>query len=399
MKSRRIVSCAGRALDRRRLLGMMLQSSLLPAATAWWPAQVAARPELAVPETAEQALDVFQLKAVAEQKLDNSAWHFLVNGSDDGKTVAANREAFDRWQIRVRRLVDVSSVDTSVEVLGEQLDNPILLAPVGAQQRLHEEGELATVRAAGKRGNLMISSTASNFSVGEISAQATAPLWFQLYASKDPALMRKLLKDAERAGCGVLVLTVDSPTRGNRLGERWFDRGRPLGRMGNLENYPGAPRIGSPALTWDIVPWLRANTRMRIVLKGIVTREDGALCLKHRVDGIIVSNHGGRQEESGRSTLASLPEVLESVEGKLPVLIDGGFRRGTDIFKALALGARAICIGRPYLYGLAAFGQAGVERSLAILHSELKRIMQFAGTTRISAITRDYLNRDMSEDI
>jgi isopentenyl diphosphate isomerase/L-lactate dehydrogenase-like FMN-dependent dehydrogenase len=384
-----------RTLARRRLLQLMLQLSLVPAAAAGacWPGRAGARPELAVPETADQALDVFQLKAVARQKLDHAAWHFLVNGADDGKTVAANRSAFDRWQIRVRRLVDVSRVDTSVSVLGEQLENPIILAPVGAQQTLHEEGELASVRAAGNRRNLMICSTVTSFSIGEIAAEASGRLWFQLYASKDQALMKKLIDDAERAGCGVLVLTVDAPARGNREGERWFRGSRPAGRMGNFENYAGPPRIGDSALTWDIVPWLRANTRMRIVLKGIVTREDAALCLKNRVDGIIVSNHGGRQEESGRGTLQSLPEVLEGVEGELPVLIDGGIRRGTDIVKALALGARAICIGRPYLYGLAAFGQAGVERSLLILRSELTRIMQLAGTTRISAITRDYLTQ------
>jgi len=235
----------------------------------------------------------------------------------------------------------------------------------------------------------------TSYSVGEIAAVGDAPLWFQLYASKSGAFMQKLINDAEAAGCRVLVLTVDGPTLGNREGERWFrgQGGRASARLGNFENFKGPKGIGDASLTWDIVQWLRAHTRMRVVLKGIVTREDAALCVTHGVDGIIVSNHGGRQEESNRGTLESLPEVLDGADGRLPVLIDGGFRRGTDIFKALALGARAVCIGRPYLWGLGAFGADGVDRVVRILQAELKRIMQFAGTKNIAAINRDYLVR------
>jgi len=381
---------------RRRLLRFMLESPLIATAaglSAWWPSSGFARPELAVPESAKQALDVFQIKAAARQKLDLKTWHFVMNGADDGNTMNANREAFDAWQIRVRRLVDVSRVDTSVNILGETLKSPIILAPVGAQQSLHDDGELATVRAASARSNLMICSTVTNYSIGEIAGAGDGPLWFQLYAGKHKPFIKKLIDDAEVAGCRVLVLTIDGPTLGNREAERWFRKqgGRDPARLGNFEAYPGPKSIGNAALTWDIVAWLRANTRMQIVLKGIVTREDAALCVKHGVDGIIVSNHGGRQEESNRGTLESLPEVLDGADGRVPVLVDGGFRRGTDIFKALALGARAICIGRPYLWGLGAFGEEGVSRVLLILNAELKRIMQFAGTTSIDAITSDYL--------
>jgi len=163
--------------------------------------------------------------------------------------------------------------------------------------------------------------------------------------------------------------------------------------MGNFEDYQGKKGIGDPSLTWDIVPWLRANTGMKILLKGIVTREDAELCVTHGIDGIIVSNHGGRQEESGRGTLECLPEVIAAVDGHFPVLIDGGFRRGTDVFKALALGARAVCIGRPYLWGLGAFGEAGVARVLALLDAELTRIMKLAGTVDVAAIGPEYLSR------
>jgi isopentenyl diphosphate isomerase/L-lactate dehydrogenase-like FMN-dependent dehydrogenase len=289
----------------------------------------------------------------------------------------------------------VSRIDTGVEVLGQVLKSPIILAPVGAQQSLHDDGELATSSAAGTRRTLMICSTMTNYSVGEIVAAGRGPHWFQLYPSSNRAFMKKLIDDAEAAGCRVVVLTIDGPTLGNREAERWFrgQGGNESVRLGNFENFSGPTPIGDSSLTWDIMNWLRANTRMKIVLKGIVTREDAALAVKHRVDGIIVSNHGGRQAESNRGTLESLPEVLDGADGRIPVLIDGGFRRGTDVFKALAIGAKAVCIGRPYLWGLGAFGEEGVDRVIRILQSEFKRIMQFAGTTSVDAITADYLTR------
>lgn len=376
---------------RRRLLQGLLGTPLL---AGLWPAAGRAHPALAIPERAAQALDVFQLKAVAQAKLAPPAWHFIAAHADDGKTVAANRSVMDDWLIRVRRLVDVSHIDTSLELLGERLATPICIAPVGNQLLIHPEAELASARAASRRRNLMIVSTVSSMPVEEIAAAAKGPLWFQLYASRDTALMRFLLQRAERAGCRTVVLTVDSPTRGNREAERWFapqiDRSRL--RLGNFEGYPGGPRIGDPALDWGIVAWLRDNTRMQLVLKGIVTGEDAERCVRHGVDGLIVSNHGGRQEESGRGTLACLPEVVAAAGG-LPVLIDGGFRRGTDVFKALALGARAVCLGRPCLWGLGAFGQPGVARVLSLLQAELERIMRFAGTRRLDEISPASLER------
>lgn len=386
------------SVARRRLLEFMLGSPALASMAAlstWWPSEAHARPELAIPETAQQSLDIFQVKAAAQRRLDLQAWHFIVNGADDGKTMTANRRAFDDWQIRVRRLVDVSRIDTSIELFGETLRSPIILAPVGSQQTLHADGELASVRGAAGREHVMICSTVSSYSIGEIAAAAGGPLWFQLYVSKRRPFTQHLIRSAEEAGCRVLVVTIDGPTLGNREAERWFRARSSTGpvQMGNFDNYDGPKGIGDPSMNWDLIAWLRENTHMKIVLKGIVTREDAELCVRHGIDGIIVSNHGGRQEESGRGTLECLPEVLDGVEGRIPVLIDGGFRRGTDIFKALALGADAICIGRPYLWGLGAFGEEGVTRVLALLRSELKRIMQFAGTTSLAAIGPDYLAR------
>ncbi len=386
-----------RRKSRRRLLRFMLESPLWFGAAgvaATWPRVAAARPELALPDRASRALDVWQIKAAAQRQLDLPTWHFIVNGADDGKTMQANREVFDAWQIRARRLVDVSRIDTSLELLGERLASPVILAPVGNQGQIHPDAELATARAAAKKKHLLICSTVTTASLTEIAAAGAGPKWFQLYASPDEALMRHLLKKAESSGCNVLVLTVDSATRGNRMGERWFARDVDRGsfRLGNFLDYSGPPRIGHPGMTWEIVDWLRKNTRMRLVLKGIVTREDAALAVAAGIDGLIVSNHGGRQEESGRATLDSLVEVLAGA-ASLPVLVDGGFRRGTDIFKALALGARAVCIGRPYLWGLGAFGESGVNRVLSILDAELRRIMQLSGRPSLDSIDGDAVVR------
>jgi len=382
---------------RRRLLRFLLQSPLLAVPGLLKPSGgLLARPEFATPEAIDQVLDVFQMQRLAQKALDLETWHFIVNGSDDMRTLEANRQAFDAWQLRVRRLVDVSRVDTGIELFGQKLPTPILLAPAGAQATINPAGEVATMQAASARGHLMISSTISSNSIGEIRAAGAAPLWFQLYASPDQDLMRHLLAGAEAAGCQAVALTVDSPTRGNREGERWFARistRKAPNRMGNFEGYAGPPRIGDPALTWGIVDWLRANTRLPVLLKGIVTREDAELAVRRRVDGLIVSNHGGRQEDSGRGTLECLPEVVAAVRGRMPVLIDGGIRRGTDVFKALALGADAVCIGRPYLFGLAAYGEQGVAKVLAILDSEFQRSMQFAGTTSVAEIRPAYVQR------
>ena len=377
------------------MLRFMLQSPLVAGAAGlaqWWPEALFAYPERAIPDGASQALDVFQLKAVARNKLSAPVWHFITNGADDGLTVAANRAAMQHWQIRPRRLVDVSRIDTSLTLLGERLQTPIVIAPIGNQLSIHPDGELASARAAGTQRNLMLCSTVSSYPVQEIAAAADGPLWFQLYASRDQALMRHLLKKAEAAGCRTVVLTVDGPTRGNREGERWFARqaDRSRMRLGNFEDYPGGPRIGNPAMTWDSLGWLREQTSMQLVLKGIVTHEDASLCRKYGVDGLIVSNHGGRQEESGRGTLDCLPEVVAAA-GDLPVMIDGGFRRGTDVFKALALGASAVCFGRPCLWGLGAFGETGIARVLELLQAELVRIMKLAGTPTLADIRADHV--------
>jgi isopentenyl diphosphate isomerase/L-lactate dehydrogenase-like FMN-dependent dehydrogenase len=293
------------------------------------------------------ATNVFQFEDAARTKLTPEVFHFIADGADDMNTVRANREAFDQLQIRARRLVDVSKVDTTVNVLGHVMETPVILAPIGAQQQVHPEGELASARAAASRKHVFMVSTFSNFSINEIAETGKGPVWFQLYTGPERTMTKQLLQRAEAAGADVVALSVDSAVRGNRESEIAFPLGRQEGirpRLGNFEGLEGRMQIGGSSLTLDYIGWLKANTKMKVIIKGIVTHEDARLCVEHGADGLIVSNHGGRQEESNRGTIECLPEVIKAVEGRIPVLIDGGFRRGTDIFKSLALVAKAMCI-------------------------------------------------------
>jgi isopentenyl diphosphate isomerase/L-lactate dehydrogenase-like FMN-dependent dehydrogenase len=356
------------------------------------------------------AISVFDFEPVARKNLPPAHYGYLATGVDADVTLRANREGFSKFQIRPRRLVNVSKIDMSTELFGVKWETPIVLAPAGSQGTFHPDGELATARAAKSRRHLQILSTVTSTSVEEVTAARGAPVWYQLYPTSSWNVTQALLQRAQSAGCPLVVLTVDLPLGGNRETLRRFikkdtrdcslchsQEGGPV----SIQSKPmfegldltGADDITVAGMTWGFTRRLRNTTRMKLVLKGIVTREDARLCLEHEVDGIIVSNHGGRAEESGRSTIECLPEVLEAVAGRIPVLIDSGFRRGTDLLKALALGARAICIGRPYLWGLAAFGQAGVETVLDILRGELELAMQTAGAPSIDSLSPAFIQR------
>ena len=339
--------------------------------------------------------NVFDLERLSGRVMGEDALNYLNGGADDLLTVRANHEAYAKIQIRARRLIDVSSVSTKLNLFGKELDNPILLSPVGFQGFFHPDGEIGTAKAAVKKNHQMIVSSVSNASVGDIANASQADLWFQLYPSPDRTVTKKLLDRATDAGCKVCFLTVDTPVIGNR--ENHGTTLREMVNSGELEmgNFkdilPKGMSFTDPGMHWDMVDWLRNNTDMKIVLKGIVTKEDAKLAKERNVDGIVVSNHGGRQLESNRATIDCLPEIAEEVNGAFPILIDGGIRRGTDIFKALALGATAICIGRPFCWGLGALGQQGVELALDILKAELIRDMQLAGTTSIEQITGEFV--------
>lgn len=394
-KWRRTVRGRSGGWARRPFPGLLTASALGAAALST--GVLCAQKETAMGQnSAQDATNVLQFEPLARRNLNSEAFHFLSGGADDLKTLHANYQAFDLFQIRARRLVDVSSIDTRIRLLGEELENPILLAPIGNLKLMHDEGELAVARASSTRRHRLIASTVSNFSIDEIAAAGRQPPWFQLYPTDNRTVTRRLLEKAETAGCPVVVLTVDSPVLGNRETQRGTLEKLMEADPDNLGNFRGITEDFypvDPGLTWDFLEWMKKHTAMKLVIKGIVTREDARLCVENGADGLIVSNHGGRQEESNRSTMESLGEVVEAVEGKIPVLIDGGFRRGTDVFKALALGASAVCVGRPYVWGLASFGEEGVERVLELLHSELVRIMQLAGTPDVSAITPAFVER------
>lgn len=377
----------------RRLFFKWLGLSSIPLAVPAYATQVESRSlaegdRLRIAQNKPESL--FELEQVARAKMSADAFLYLNGGADDLLTIKSNTESFRKIQLRARRLVDVSKVSTEVELFGNTLANPILLSPVANQRYFHPDGEIATARAAKTADHVMIASSLSNFTINEIVEKSNVDSWFQLYASTSRDVTKKLIQRAESAGCKVLVLTIDSPVVGNREKFSLINFG--ILRKANYEDIkaPGYSTL-DPGMTWDIVDWLKKSTSMKIVLKGIVTHEDATIAYKKGVDGIIVSNHGGRQLESNRATIDCLPEVVNAVQGKIPVLIDGGIRRGTDIFKALALGAKAVCIGRPFCWGLGAYGQSGVELALTILKDELKRDMQLAGTTSLAAISSNYV--------
>ncbi len=352
---------------------------------------------LAQPEviaTPKDALNVLEFEEAARRAVPIAHFAYMATGVDDDATLRANREGFKKIQLRPRRLVDVSQVDTSIELFGTKWQTPIFICPCGSQRAFHPDGELGTARAARAKNTLQVLSTQTSTSVEDVAQALGHPPWYQLYAPTKWEATEKIVRRAETAGCPVLVFTIDQNGGRNTETEK---------RMAKADTrqcsachphvkpmYEGIGQIGinSPTMTWEYVDRVRNLTKMKLILKGIETREDAALSLEHGADGIVVSNHGGRAEESGRGTIECLPEVIDAVRGRVPVLIDGGFRRGTDIFKALALGAKAVGVGRPYLWGLGAFGQPGVERVLEILRAELTMAMKQCGAPSISAITR-----------
>ncbi|HTS31474.1 MAG TPA: alpha-hydroxy acid oxidase [Bryobacteraceae bacterium] len=357
--------------------------------------------------SAKDALSVMDFAEPAHQALPPAHWGYLSTGVDDNATLEANFAGFKRIQLRPRRLVDVSKTDLKVELFGTVWDSPLFFCPVGYQKAFHPDGELAVARAAQSTKSLQILSSVTSVPVEEIAKARGTPPWFQLYMPNTWSATEKLVKRVEDAGCPVLVWTVDLlGGRNGETGER-FKRldsrdcttchTSARGGVRSSPMFTGIERGVNPAFaTWDYVDRLRKLTRMKLVIKGIETREDARLCRERGVDAIVVSNHGGRATEDLRPTIDSLPEVVDGVGGQIPVLVDGGFRRGTDIYKALASGARAVGIGRPYIYGLAAFGQEGVERVVEILRAELTMVMKQCGTPTIDRITSASIVRKSS---
>jgi isopentenyl diphosphate isomerase/L-lactate dehydrogenase-like FMN-dependent dehydrogenase len=360
---------------------------------------------------AGQALDIFDFEAAARRILPPAHFGYLATGVDGDATLHANTAGFANYSLRVRRMVDIRHIDMSVKLFGTTWETPIFLDPIGSGRAFHPEGELAVARAARSKKHLQILSTMASTGVEDVAAARGEPIWYQLYPTDQWSVAQALVKRAEAAGCPALVLTVDLQAGSNRLTAarsiRHDTRDCSACHTGGLNaglghylarkpmfsglNLSAVTDLTSIDMNWDYLTKLRQIWPRKLVIKGIVTREDAELAVDHGVDGLVVSNHGGRAEDSGRATIESLSEVVEGVRGRVPVLMDGGVRRGTDVFKALALGATAVGIGRPYIWGLASFGQEGVEKVLDILRTELLFAMRQAGTRSIGEIGRPYI--------
>jgi 4-hydroxymandelate oxidase len=405
--------------SRRRLLQYLAGSPLLAgsASLSSLGALLASFPELAsaqsydvlraptkavgdVIDSPDQALNLMDFEPAAKKALPPAHFGYLQTGVDDDATLRANHEDYSKFDIRVRRLIDARKVDTSVTVFGEKWASPIFLCPVSSQGAFYPDAEVAVAAAAKVKGHQLILSTVGSKSVEDVSAA----VWYMLYPTDDWNVTQALVKRAERAGSPAVVLTVDR--QGGRNTETLF-RARRLdtrdcsichkgGFANEVSRKPmfdnldvsHVTNLYGTGMTWDFVKRLQDSTKMKVVLKGIMTGEDAAHAVKAGVDAIIVSNHGGRAEESLQSTIGALPQVVKAVGGRIPVLVDGGVRRGTDVLKALALGATAVGIGRPYCWGLAAFGQPGVEAVLTIIQSEFVTIMRQVGAINVRGISR-----------
>ncbi|APR84252.1 Glycolate oxidase [Minicystis rosea] len=356
----------------------------------------------------DKLLTVDDFERAAEAVLPRMAWDYYRSGADDERTLRANRRAFRHWEIWYRVLVDVAQRSLDTKLLDLELSSPIAIAPTAYHCMACPDGELSTARAAAAAGTLYIVSTLATTRLEDVAAATTGPKWFQLYVHKDRGFTKALVERAEAAGYRAIVLTVDAPLLGRRLADERNGFTLPAGMaMANLIT-PGviastaeeksllAKYVASrhdAALSWKDLAWLRGLTSLPLLLKGIVREDDAVRALEHGVAGVVVSNHGARQLDGSPASIDALPGVVRAVAGRCPVLMDGGVRRGTDVLKALALGASAVLLGRPILWGLAAGGERGVARVLEIMNGELSLAMALAGCPSIADIDADLVRR------
>ena len=352
-------------------------------------------------------INVFDYEKAASAKLQKVVYDYYASGAHDEITLRDNHAAYDRIKLKYRVLVDVSRRTLSTNVLGEQVSMPVLVAPTAFQRMAHPGGEVATVRAAGAAGTIMVLSTLSNSSIEEVVSAASGPVWFQLYVYKDREATAGLVHRAEAAGCKALVVTVDAPLWGRR--ERDVRNRFQLPEGLSVKNLMPAGKEQFPkevadsglaaymadmidqSLTWNVVEWLRSITHLPVLIKGVIRADDAVKAVDHGAAGIIVSNHGGRQLDTAPATIEVLPEIVSAVADKIEVLIDGGIRRGTDVAKAIALGAKAVLVGRPILWGLAVDGKQGVSRVLEMLRSEFDLAMGLCGCSSVNQIQSDLI--------
>ncbi len=381
--------------------GVLAAAKALPLqAGASQEAKAAATPS----DSPAEVVCITDFEPLAKEKMSHLAWEYINGASADELTLRWNREAYQRIRLKPRVLVDVSQLDTRVTLFGQEHPFPILLAPTAYHKLVHPEGEVATVRGAGAAGATMVLSSFSTTSVEEVTAAAKAPVWMQLYAQTDHGFTRDLVQRVEAAGCRALCLTVDSPVIGTRYFEQRVHFALPPGMdRPNLKGLKGASGSHRPqekeiysstldaALNWKDVEWLRSFSKIPLLLKGVLNPEDADRAVKEGVSGIIVSNHGGRNLDTVPATADALPLVADKIAGRIPILVDGGIRRGTDVLKALALGANAVLIGRPQLYGLGAAGETGVARVVNMLRREFEMAMAQTGRPNLAGIDRSVL--------
>ena len=345
--------------------------------------------------SAPEPVSVPDYESLAHERMTHPAWEYINSGSADEVTLRWNREALTRIRLKPRVMVDVSRVDTRIKLFGQEMSHPILLAPTSTHMLAHPEGEVATARGAGAADAVMVISTASNRAVEDIAHASTRPTWFQLYVQDDRALTKDLVLRAQAAGCRALCITVDLPVVYAR------DREAHLGKEAPQFPYPnlniaagpigGARAIRSRKFNWKDLEWIQSFAKTPILLKGVLNPDDAEQAVRRGAAAIVVSNHGGRALDSVPATIDALPAIVDRVAGRIPVLVDGGIRRGTDVLKGLANGATAVLIGRPYLYGLAVAGSDGVRHVVEILRTELEAAMALTGRTSIGAIDRGVL--------
>lgn len=348
-------------------------------------------------------INLFEYESLAKQNLSQMTLDYYNSGAGDELTLQDNRAAFDRYRLRPRMLIDVSQRDLSTTILGQYLSMPILIAPMAFQCLAHWDGEMATAKAAQEIGVAMVLSTLSTKSIEAVAHERkNIPQWFQLYIHKDRSLTRNLVERAEKSGFSALCLTVDAPLLGRKERDRHnqftLPSGMELANLTAIEDLAIPKTVGEsglftyftqqidPSITWKDLEWLRSQTHLPILVKGILRKDDAKKAVEYGVQGIIVSNHGGRQLDGAIASLDALPEIVEAVGERIEILIDGGIRRGTDILKALALGAKAVLVGRPILWGLAVSGDAGVRHVLELLRDELDLAMALSGCPTLQDI-------------
>jgi 4-hydroxymandelate oxidase len=398
----------------RRLFLQFLAASPLFARAAWAdevmrqdPVAWAARHFDKLIDEPKQALDVFDFEPVMKKNVPPAHFGYMATGVDDELTLRANREGFGKLVLRPRRLVDVSTIDMSIELFGAKYDSPVVIAPTGSNRAFHPDGEIAVAKAAKAGNHLQILSTVATTSIEDAIAARGAPVWFQLYTTQRWEVAEGLVKRAQAAGAPAIAVTLDvrSSAKWNTFSRLRRTDTRECGSchgandyLSRKPNFSGIDLAGTSStivtnLTWDHIKRLREMVKVKLLLKGILTAEDAKLAANAGIDAIVVSNHGGRVEDGISATIDALPEIIDAVDGRMPVLVDSGFRHGSDIVKALAIGAKAVCIGRPYLWGLGAFGQAGVERVLGILRLETRNAMQQLGAPSLKDITPNMVRR------